>query len=584
MPTPTAWAARADGAFEGEVLAQYAKRDVSTGEIWTHTVLRVDRVLKGELPTMLEVRQPGGTVGAESRYDSLYQDLSRLGDAESLFLVREEGGFLTLAEGIGAIPMRSGDPTSMGQLSALRAALATSSTGTDLRGYAPDYRFTKDVTDNGLLGGTTAPSRFTPPDRGEPIGVVVDVSVLPPGISVAEAMGALDRALAAWSAVASVEFAIEGTAVFPDSPINLELHDQRLYIAMGDPYNAISNQVTTLGRGGRNSQSLTSLSEPVRLPGLGGTVSGQAFDRTEYGYVVLDHEKDSLQQLSSFEEVLTHEIGHALGLAHSSEDPNEQDTILKSAMMYYRIEGGGRGALLADYDAEKLRQVHPVGNTPPFGIDRSLVQITASMDISATGVNEVVLPFGDLQGDALTISILEVSENTTNFSLHDGNILRYPPTAGYGDSDAPGTSFYNLARLQISDGVNLSPIISIKISSLRLDSNGDGLPESWVNGYFGGIAPSPTGDADADGITNLQELKWGLDPTVPNQLIAGVGFDGSAVAFTGVAGVPYALERSDNLTDWTYLGFVSAASGENQSISSEGGAKARSFFRIVPVE
>ncbi len=46
-----------------------------------------------------------------------------------------------------------------------------------------------------------------------------------------------------------------------------------------------------------------------------------------------------------------------------------------------------------------------------------------------------------------------------------------------------------------------------------LDPEGDGLGDAWEIHYFGNLTNSPTGDADGDGLTNLQEYQGGTDPT-----------------------------------------------------------------------
>ena len=48
---------------------------------------------------------------------------------------------------------------------------------------------------------------------------------------------------------------------------------------------------------------------------------------------------------------------------------------------------------------------------------------------------------------------------------------------------------------------------------LWLDANGNGLPDSWELAYFGNMTNTATGDFDHDGVSNLQELFDGTNPT-----------------------------------------------------------------------
>jgi hypothetical protein len=45
------------------------------------------------------------------------------------------------------------------------------------------------------------------------------------------------------------------------------------------------------------------------------------------------------------------------------------------------------------------------------------------------------------------------------------------------------------------------------------DSDGDGLPDSWENFYFGNLSQTANGDYDGDGWTNLQEFRNQTNPT-----------------------------------------------------------------------
>ena len=49
-----------------------------------------------------------------------------------------------------------------------------------------------------------------------------------------------------------------------------------------------------------------------------------------------------------------------------------------------------------------------------------------------------------------------------------------------------------------------------------VDSDNDGLPDVWELYYFGNLDQGPDDDPDEDGLTNLEELYLGTDPTVPN--------------------------------------------------------------------
>lgn len=91
------------------------------------------------------------------------------------------------------------------------------------------------------------------------------------------------------------------------------------------------------------------------------------------------------------------------------------------------------------------------------------------------------------------------------------------------------------------------------------DSDGDGLLDEWELAYFGSLNASAHADADADGLTNLQEHTAGTHPLDPVSVlrITGVEFNGSDVNihFTSIAGRTYRLERAEQLAagQWTII-------------------------------
>jgi len=66
---------------------------------------------------------------------------------------------------------------------------------------------------------------------------------------------------------------------------------------------------------------------------------------------------------------------------------------------------------------------------------------------------------------------------------------------------------------------NPSGSITSTPAMLWLDSDGDGLPDSWELAYFGNLNQTATGDFDGDGVSNLQEFLDGTDPTDTNSVL-----------------------------------------------------------------
>ncbi len=105
--------------------------------------------------------------------------------------------------------------------------------------------------------------------------------------------------------------------------------------------------------------------------------------------------------------------------------------------------------------------------------------------------------------------------------------------------------------------------------TLGEDSNGDGIPDAWQRRINSDLSQvSPDGDADNDGLTNLQEYLAGtyaFDPASGFMLnIVRFNADAPVLAFTAVAGRTYTLLGSVDLEAWSPAQFrIAGAAAES---------------------
>ncbi|HAV62085.1 MAG TPA: hypothetical protein DCY13_06935, partial [Verrucomicrobiales bacterium] len=410
-------------------------------------------------------------------------------------------------------------------------------------------------------GSTGVPSRYLPPDRGEPIEYIVDVATLPAGMTQGQAMAALTNSLNAWSAVTSLQFKFIGFETFTQASPTITIKDGRLRIQLHDSFNYISNP-STLGIGGRNY----AVSSAFPNGGMGGRVNAQEFYPNNFGYVVMNHRPTSMQNVKTYEEVLCHELGHSLGLAHSSENPGEPNAVLKQAMMYFQVHADNRGATLGSYDPPIVQKVHPQGNTPPYGYSRVMDIVTASPQPNVAGVNSVGATGYDLQGDSLTTSLVSSSANNGSFALV-GGLLKYTanfPVDAPNRFDPAGSQAWESAFLRFNDGVHASPYVTVRVLSYHLDTRpagaSDGIPDGWAQTNFGSITPSSAAktraqdDYDGDGLTNLEEWLAGTGPATSNSRLQISTFDGSTLNFAARPYEVYEVVGSTDFSTWTRSG------------------------------
>jgi hypothetical protein len=586
----------ADAIFRGMVTASSCFQDTN-GLIYTRTSLRVDEPLKGIFPTTVQVIHRGGVVGNRDEFAG-YSPRFQNGGEYLVFVARRSDGTLACVQGgPGAIRLQR-EKTSDGpaQLAPGDEALLDEVRALTMQGQLPGADVTDQVGQSGmsqnavtgLLVDTNAiSSRFLQPDRGEPIPYLIDADNLPAGITLTQATNAVSQALNAWAQVTSLKFQFAGIQSFGQGADTITTDDQKLRIQLHDNYNRI-NATNVFGIGGRGG-----LLSP--LPGvgwdIGGNVAGNEFHRTSYGYVVLERTNAAMSVLSTFTEVLCHEIGHALSMAHSSEIP-ANNALLTNSIMYFQAHADGRGATLGAYDPPVIQQAYP-SNTPPFSFDRVMDVTDASPQPNIAGINEIELRGYDLQTTHLTLIITNIDAPHGTFSQVGTKIKFTPAVVGNGSrADPAGNGYFDLLYARLSDGTNASPYLLLRVVSLSRDTSpatSDGIPDNWMNTYFGNPDPASgtkhqaTDDFDGDGLSNMQEYLIGSNPTNAASGLLVTLVNTNSLSWQARPYELYEVLGSTNLSTWARVGNPVLPTNSTGTFAIPPANMSKRFFRVLKV-
>ena len=157
-----------------------------------------------------------------------------------------------------------------------------------------------------------------------------------PALGAATTQGIVGSALGAWTNVASASIALgAGPATVPARSVAGGICDGVNTIQFDDPFGEVNDMVGcsgVLAIGGFCSS------------GEQRTFNGTTMRRIVEGDVTVNNRVGSCFGATNTAEILTHEIGHAIGLAHPSQNFNEPNPVLKDATMFFVAHFDGRGA------------------------------------------------------------------------------------------------------------------------------------------------------------------------------------------------------------------------------------------------
>jgi hypothetical protein len=449
---------------EGIIVGQVTSLSTveSGGQLRTNVELAVEQSLKAAYGPVVTVVEPGGQVGGRQSWITGAPQFF-VGERALLFLQRGADGLLhTTYLGMGKFHVvRSIDGSELAVRSLADVRLLERRSGKlqdgpqtatyvlaellqTLRSHIGSGGGGATLPAPSAVSGSRWQAHFTfsgPPalrwfdsDDGNPVIYHVDANGAA-RLGDESSSAAADAALAAWEAPACTDLELSRGEAAVQAPFGA--CDGRSQILFNDPFGEVADPIDCVGVlaiGGVCADA----TDPRQFNG------GSFYQITEGDVVVNDgFEGCAFWNATNLAEVLTHELGHSLGLGHSSDDPNEVDLVLHQATMYFAAHFDGRGARLMADDQAAVCAIYPSGRSGTLRLRQfALIFDVASRPQRDRLVIDGVLQLFDQPFDSATDTLI-LSARVAGISL-----LRLAVPPGHWRTNPAGKRL----RYRIEDG------------------------------------------------------------------------------------------------------------------------------------
>lgn len=223
------------------------------------------------------------------------------------------------------------------------------------------------------------PSRWQQADNGTPIRYNINTANAPvSGGGVAE----LDGSLAAWTNVSGASIILQRAN--NTSSCGFTNSDSTNTVSFGDCRNEVDDLVNCAGT---LAVARFSFSNSVTK-----VINGTTFNQLIDADIVFNSFGSCSVSSSFIAEIMVHEVGHTIGLGHSSEDDGEPSQVLKDATMFFLIHNDGRGASLRSDDIAGVSFIYPAaGGNPTSSVTLNVTKVSATVNPGQSSVYPVAI-------------------------------------------------------------------------------------------------------------------------------------------------------------------------------------------------